>query len=159
MRKNFTSPLSILALSCSVLLLTIAACSHAPQAPPKKVELTANDSIKFNITAFEVEHGQKVTVTLTNVGKSPKVSMGHNFILIDKSTNWKKIDEDGSTEASHDYIPEKDKNQIIAHTKLLGPGESDSVTFTAPYVAGDYTFICSFPGHAAQGMRGTMTVK
>ncbi len=48
---------------------------------------------------------------------------------------------------------------MLAHTKLLGPAETDTVTFTAPYVAGDYLYLCSFPGHYSQGTKGFMTVK
>jgi azurin len=48
---------------------------------------------------------------------------------------------------------------VLAHTKLLGPAETDTVTFTAPYVAGDYLYLCSFPGHYSQGTKGFMTVK
>ena len=36
-------------------------------------------------------------------------------------------------------------------------GGSRSVTFTA--ALGTYTFICRIPGHAAAGMRGTLTVR
>ena len=46
---------------------------------------------------------------------------------------------------------------MVAHTKLLGGGESDEITFTAP-AAGEYPFICTFPGHFAI-MQGVMTVK
>ena len=49
-----------------------------------------------------------------------------------------------------DYIPTGSK-AILVHTKLLGPGESDTITFTVP--AGEYEFICSFPGHYGM-MRG-----
>jgi azurin len=57
------------------------------------------------------------------------------------------------------YIPqdEESKAAIVAHTKMLGGGESDEITFTAP-APGDYPFICSFPGHFAI-MQGVMTVK
>ncbi|HJL18809.1 MAG TPA: plastocyanin/azurin family copper-binding protein [Sandaracinaceae bacterium LLY-WYZ-13_1] len=37
---------------------------------------------------------------------------------------------------------------MIAHTGLVGGGESDSVTFQAPS-PGTYNHICSFPGHYA----------
>jgi azurin len=47
---------------------------------------------------------------------------------------------------------------IIVFTKLLGPGESDTITFNAP-AAGVYDYICTFPGHVILGMRGKMTVK
>jgi azurin len=49
---------------------------------------------------------------------------------------------------------------VIATTKLLGGGESDSVTVdVAKLKAGDaYTFFCSFPGHSAL-MKGTLQLK
>jgi azurin len=58
-----------------------------------------------------------------------------------------------------DYIPASFQNQIIAHTKLLGPRKSDEVTFKAPDTAGQYPFLCSFPAHYQVGMKGTLTVK
>jgi nitrite reductase (NO-forming) len=39
----------------------------------------------------------------------------------------------------------------------LGPGQSETVTVTAP--AGDYDFLCNIPGHAAAGMVGTLHAK
>jgi azurin len=48
---------------------------------------------------------------------------------------------------------------VLAHTKLLGPGESETVTFNAPFIPGEYPFFCSFPGHYSQGTKGVMTVK
>jgi azurin len=48
---------------------------------------------------------------------------------------------------------------VLAKTKLLGPGESDSVTFTAPGAPGAYDYICTFPEHYAGGMKGVMTVR
>ena len=148
-----------IALGCSALLISVTSCSRAPEAPPKTVEITADDKMKFSITAFEVLHGQKVTVTLKNTGTSPKMSMGHDFVVLKKNTNVNAFLEAGANAAAHEYVAPEMEKDIIARTKLLGPNESDSVTFTAPYVAGDYDFICSFPGHATQGMKGIMTVK
>jgi azurin len=58
-----------------------------------------------------------------------------------------------------DYIAPEFANKVLANTKLLGPGESDTVSFAAPRKAGDYTYICSFPGHLAIGMKGALSVK
>ena len=159
MRKKFTATFSILALGCSALLLSISGCSKAPEAPPKEIKITANDKMKYDLTAFEVKPGQKVSVTLTNVGTAPKASMGHNFILLKQNTNVQKFLDDGSMHASQDYIASEFAKDVIAHTKLMGPGESDTITFTAPYIPGDYVFLCAFPGHYAAGMHGLMTVK
>lgn len=159
MRNKFSIPLFILGLGSSALLLSIASCSHAPEAPPKEVKITANDKMKYDLTAFEVKPGQKVSVTLTNIGTSPKASMGHNFILLKPNTNVQKFLDDGSMHAAQDYIAPEFAKDVIANTKLLGPGESDTITFTAPFVPGDFVFLCAFPGHYAAGMHGIMTVK
>ena len=122
------------------------------------VQIKANDQMRYDVTAIEAKPGQKISVTLTNVGTTPKFSMGHNFVVLDRNVNIQNFLDAASTQASHDYVP-PDAKGVIAHTKLLGPGESDTVTFDAPFVPGDYPFFCSFPGHYAQGTRGMMTVK
>ena len=55
-------------------------------------------------------------------------------------------------------LPEAKKSEVVAHTKMLGPKESDSITlkFSEP---GVYEFICTFPGHFQLGMKGTITVQ
>ena len=160
MRKTLSQSLTIFALGCSsALLFSLTGCSKAPELPPKIVEITADDKMKYSIKEFEVDHRQKVTVTLKNIGTSPKASMGHNFVALNKGVNWNKFVEDASMDAAHDYVPPAMAKDVIAHTKTLGPDESDSVTFTAPFVPGNYDFVCSFPGHATQGMKGVMIVK
>lgn len=149
------------ALGCSVLLISVVGCSRAPEAPPKVVQIQADDHMRFDVTAFEATPGQKITVTLKNVGTTPKLSMGHNFIMLDRSVNEQNVTkflDAASTEASHDYVP-PDSKEVLAHTKLLGPGETDTVTFNAPQIPGQYLYLCSFPGHYSQGTKGFMTVK
>ena len=55
------------------------------------------------------------------------------------------------------YIPEAAKPDIIANTKLVQPNQSETIEFTAPADAGDYPYICTFPGHWML-MRGVMHV-
>lgn len=161
MRKAFSESLSIMALGCSALLLYATGCARAPEAPPKQVQINADDKMKFDLTAFEAKPGQKISVTLKNVGTTPKFSMGHNFILLDRTVNSGNVQaflDKASTQASHDYVP-PDAKEVLAHTKLLGPNETDTVTFNAPFVPGEYLYLCSFPGHYSQGTKGFMTVK
>jgi len=58
----------------------------------------------------------------------------------------------------HSSIPDEARLPLTSRypTKLLGPGESDTIAFTAPYVPADYDFVCLFPGHAAQGMKSVI---
>ena len=43
-------------------------------------------------------------------------------------------------------------------TKTIQPGEQDTVQFT-PDKTGQFSFICTVPGHADKGMKGTLTVQ
>jgi azurin len=45
----------------------------------------------------------------------------------------------------------------VAHTKLIGGGESDTINFTITE-PGTYDYICSFPGHLAL-MKGKLIVE
>lgn len=161
MRKGLNQTLAVVGLGCSALLFSVTGCSRAPETPPKTVEIQADDKMRFDVTAFEVTRGQKVSVTLKNVGTTPKVSMGHNFVLLDRMITEQNVNkwlDTASMQASHDYVPPGSKD-VLASTKLLGPNETETVTFSAPQVPGQYLYLCSFPGHYSQGTKGFMTVK
>ena len=117
------------------------------------IELTANDQLKFDKIELHVKANEKVTLTLKNIGTMPKESMAHNFILLKDGTDLAAFV--ASAINAPDHIPASDP-AIIAHTKLLGPGESDTIEFTVP--AGSYTYICSFPGHYLT-MTGSLTAE
>lgn len=135
-----------------------AACQRAIEAPPKDIQITGDDQMKFDVTAFEVKAGEKVSVTIKNIGTLPKEGMAHNFTLLDKNTDVQKFVESGTTHKESEYIPPEQKFRVLATTKLTGPNESDTITFAAPHVPGPYDYICTFPGHYASGMKGVMTV-
>ena len=43
-------------------------------------------------------------------------------------------------------------------TKTIQPGEQDTIQFI-PDKTGQFTFMCTVPGHADKGMKGTLTVQ
>lgn len=136
-----------------------SAAPAAANAAAGPVEFTANDTMKFNLTRFEVKAGAEVTVSLTNMGNMPKAAMAHNWVLLKKGVDAKAFDDAAVMAAATDYIPPAMVGQIIAHTKMLGPKQTDEVKFTAPTVPGEYPFLCSFPAHFQSGMTGVMVVK
>ena len=141
--------------------LIVVACSReAPesQLPPKAVEITVNDEMKYDMAGFEVKPGQKVQLTFKNIGKLPKETMGHQLVVLDKNTDAAKFAEDGLAHPETDFIAPDQQAKVLAHTKLLGPGESDTISFTAPRIPASYDYVCTFPGHFVSGMRGRMTV-
>jgi azurin len=129
-----------------------------PSLPEVKVGIIGNDQMKYDVTTIEAKPGQKVTVTLKNGGTMPKVSMGHNFVLLAPGMDPMQFVEAGTPYMGKDCIAPELANKVLAHTKLLGPGESDTISFAAPRKPATYTYICSFPGHCAIGMKGTLTV-
>ena len=108
------------------------------------VILNSNDQMKFDKKIIRVNSNQKVTLTLNHNGRFPASSMGHNFVLIKKDVDVNEYALRAAGARNSEYVPEGDNE--IAYTKMLGGGESDTITFDAPE-PGTYVFICSFPGH------------
>jgi azurin len=108
------------------------------------VILNSNDQMKFDKRIIRVNANESVTLTLNHTGRFPAISMGHNFVLIKKDVDVDDYALRAVSARDNDYIPEG--GDEIAFTKMLGGGESDTITFDAPE-PGTYTFICSFPGH------------
>ncbi len=119
--------------------------------------LTGNDLMKFDKSEFKVKAGQEITLTLRHIGKGDIKIMGHNFVLLKEGTAIPTFAAAaGAIGQKGDWIPENGKD-VIAHTKMIGGGQSAKVTFTAP-AAGTYDFICSFPGHSGL-MKGKFIVE
>jgi len=125
----------------------------------KTVAITGGDNMKFNLTQITAAPGQEIKLTLTNVGTQPKTAMGHNWVLLKKDADVAAFDKASLQAKATDYIPADKKDEIIAHTKLLGAKESDTITFKAPTEPGDYPYLCSFPAHYQVGMKGILTVR
>jgi Azurin len=140
------------------VVIALAGCSGSREAETKLVEITGNDEMKFDVTSFEVKPGQKVTVTLTDIGELAKEAMAHNWVLLERGTDAAKLVAAGADHPETDYILADQVAHVLAKTKLLGPVDSDSITFTAPTEPGPYEYICAFPDHYAGGMKGIMTV-
>lgn len=111
-----------------------------------QLEITADDQMNYSKKEMRVKAGQVVVLTLKHVGKLPVASMGHNWVLLKEGADMEAFAMDAIQAKDSDYIPQHRKDDIIANTKMLGGGEYDTITFTAPE-KGTYTFLCSFPGH------------
>ena len=124
----------------------------------RTVEIVGTEDMKFSVPTITAKPGEQIRVRLTAKGSMPKIAMAHNFVLLTKTA---KVTDfvTAAMGARPDFIPADKKADIIAHTDLAGAGETVEVTFKVPAAAGDYTYLCSFPGHFQAGMKGTLTVK
>jgi azurin len=135
-----------------------APAAPAPSAGPRVVEITGNDQMKFSLATIEAKAGEEIKLVLTNAGTLPKEAMGHNWVLLQANVDAMAFAMAAASARDTDYIPAGMKDKVIAHTAILGPRKSDEVTFKAP-AAGEYVYLCSFPGHFAVGMKGKLIVK
>lgn len=136
-----------------------AATSDASPRDARAIEITANDAMKFSATEITAKRGEALSVTLVNLGTTPKFSMGHNWVLLALDTDVAQFVVAAAEAATTEYVPAAQKARILASTKLLGPTERNTVTFVAPDKPGRYEFVCSFPGHYQVGMRGVLIVE
>ena len=125
----------------------------------RTIEIIGTDDMKFSVTNIEAKPGEALRVRLISKGGMPKVAMAHNFVLLKKEASQIKFVTASAMARENDFIAPDMKDQVIAATGLAGAGETVEVTFKAPTAAGDYPYVCSFPGHFQAGMRGTLTVK
>jgi azurin len=143
-----------------VLATVVASSTFILQAKgPRVVEIEGTDMMKFSVTSIQAKPGEQLTVRLRVVGKMPKMAMAHNFVLLTANANATTFANEAALAGATAYIPPARKGEVLASTALAGAGETVEVTFKAPAQAGSYTFLCSFPGHFAAGMRGTLVVK
>lgn len=153
-------PLALTAIAAIVASTTPRA--QAP-APFRTINITVSDPVdgkmSYSLSRITAKPGERLRIALSSVGTLPKLVMAHNWLLLRLGVDPKVFTDEAATARETDFIPPARKAQVIASSTLVGPGERDEVTFTAPKVAGKYHYVCSFPGHFAAGMAGELLVK
>lgn len=114
---------------------------------------TPGEELKFSPATLTTRIGSQVSVTF----KNSSTALKHNWVLIKGGDDVAaKVAQEAITAGdAKGYIPD-DKANVIAASKLLDGGKSETISFAAP-AAGTYMFICTFPGHYQAGMKGTLT--
>lgn len=125
----------------------------------RTIEIIGTEDMKFSLTNITAKPGEQIRVRLISKGAMPKIAMAHNFVLLKKGVNQVDFATAAMNARATDFIPLDRKADIVANTALAGAGETVETTFKVPAAAGEYPYICSFPGHFQAGMRGTLNVK
>ena len=84
--------------------------------------------------------------------------MPHNFVVTQKGQAvavGELAMKMGLDAVKHSHIPNTPK--LLFNTTLVGPGSSQTIYFVAP-APGQYTYVCTVPGHFYV-MQGTLTVE
>lgn len=163
--KKLTQHLTLISILAAAGLF-LAACG-GDSAPPaagerndgiRTINLTGNDQMKFNQNRIIASPGEQLRIEFRNVGRMPKDTMGHNWVLFDliEDAQLNQLLMDAARNRPN-YLP-SDQSRILAKTSILGPGESESLLIHAPSTPGEYRYICTFPGHSVL-MRGVLVVR
>jgi azurin len=114
-----------------------------------KLAITGNDLMQYDKQELVVAADcTSVELTLTHTGKLPKEAMGHNWVLA-STPDLSAVASSGMTAGiANNYIDKSDK-KVLASTKLVGGGESATVTFPTSVLkkGGAYSYECTVPGH------------
>ena len=136
-----------------------AAAQDKPASSARTVELTGGDDMKYSVTSIPAKPGETLRIRLTSKGTLPKIAMAHNVVVLKAGAKQIDFANAAAMAAATGYIPADMKDQVLAATTMAGPGETVEVTFKVPTAPGTYPYMCTFPGHFAAGMRGTIVVK
>jgi len=110
------------------------------------IQLKANENMRFDNELFRVKAGKKLKLIFTNTSKNLATTMSHNVVILKKGTDIADFADVARTAKNEDYAPTSLDSLMIAHTKMVGGGNTAELEFTIPQ-PGVYDFICSFPGH------------
>ena len=123
-------------------------------------EIEGTDAMQYNVSSIVVPSSCKdFKITLKHTGTMAVTAMGHD-VVITKQSDMQAVDAEGmAAGAASGYVKAGD-SRVIAHTSLIGGGETTSVSFPVSKIQGNgpYVFFCSFPGHSAL-MKGTIGVQ
>ena len=114
------------------------------------------EMLQFDQKTFTVKAGKTVEIVFENPD-----AMQHNLVIgkpkslekIGKAADKMITDPDGATK---NYVP--DVADVLFSTVLVNPDQTVRLRFTAPAKAGDYPYVCTFPGHW-RIMNGVMKVE
>lgn len=170
------------------LLFGLAACGGGEEASQpaaevlddgvRTIEIVGNDDMKFVVSepaeglvtgartgqyylleAIEASPGEELRIVLTTISNLPPTAMSHNLAIVELGTDVDAFARASITARDNEYIAPAFEDQVIVTTRMLGNGETDTITFTVPETPGEYDYVCTFPGHFAGGMVGKLIVQ
>ena len=124
----------------SILLLTtliLSACGQNTTSTEINVDMT---DFAFTPNQYRVLAGQQITLNVQHDG-----TVEHDFIIMKYDTTV------------GEHFDEEDQPNIYWQIKVQ-PGQSETLTFTAPEQPGTYQIVCGMAGHVEAGMVGQLEV-
>jgi azurin len=154
--KSLIKTATLLLFACT---LALPVFSSGIQEDVRTIEVTGMDNLKYDKTLIEVSPGETIRLVFKVESNVPPQAMSHNIAILPQGMDADTFAMASMGARDNEYIAPDYEDQLIAYTEMIGGGEISTVEFTVPETAGDYDYICTFPGHYQGGMVGILRVK
>lgn len=145
------------ALPQAVEVATEAAPNPWSKGPAgRPVIIRAALGLQYETKRFTVKGGERISLTFDNPDTVPhNLVIGAPGSLAALGDLANRLMSDPKAIETH-YVPTSER--VLFHTSLLMPADSETIHFDAPKQAGEYPYLCTFPGHWMV-MNGVMVVE
>ena len=120
------------------------------------LKVGAKPEMKFDIEKLEAKAGEMIGIEFIN---NDPTGLMHNLAVCAPGSRQKVVASAltiGPKAIEQNFVP--DIPEVIASTPQVAPGRKYTLYMKVPSKAGDYTYVCTYPGHG-QVMFGTLKVK
>lgn len=117
---------------------------------------TQPGKLRYDLETLAVKPGVDVVLTFVNNDE-----MQHNLLILQGEEGItlkvaQKAWAMGPGAAEKQFVPDMD-GVVLVHSRVLDPGQEETLRFKAPNQKGVYPYVCTLPGHAFS-MKGKMIV-
>ncbi|MBL7736869.1 MAG: hypothetical protein JNL51_15530 [Chitinophagaceae bacterium] len=128
-----------------LFFLTIQANAYPAQNADTTISINAIGGLQFDVVRFKIKPGTKVKIVFAN-----KDDMSHNLLIVKPGSRTAVVKAAlglANEGQRLNYIPEL--SEVLWAVPVLEPGETKTISFTAPKTAGIYPYVCTYPGHGS----------
>lgn len=124
--------------------------SDAAKAAPSVEQAAVDTTITIRSTGTNLEFlpgsvsakaGTRVRIRYINDATFP-----HNLVILKDEDDIDKLGLAAFKASKTGYVPMEFEDLMVAHTELATPGSTVEIEFVMPE-AGEYAFVCLYPGH------------
>lgn len=159
--KKYITILSCVTLSLIAVLTFTIFDKQAFAAGGCSASLAVGNNPQYSTNSITVPKScGSFTITLKHTGNASRDSKGAHNIVITKIADQRAVGADGIAGGLANAYVKPGDARVIAHSKMIGGGESTSVVFNPASLqaGGNYGFFSSFPGDIAL-MKGKIILK
>lgn len=119
-----------------------------------EITISTEPGLMYDTELIRVDAGSKLALTFNNDD-----DMAHNIVITQPESAdvvGRAAMNLGLDAGDLEYVPIS--GRVLYHTSMLEPGQVETIYIDVPDTPGDYTFVCTFPGHYMT-MRGILRVE